>query len=104
MKTIFVIYSYDTDKSLEDLKSKKRYVFRTNDDLQVGDIVKSDNYDANMVVVEVLNKDFLYFNKSTGELSNELGSTQQYPIRTLQIVDKSSADVILAVKIGNLNG
>lgn len=83
-KTIFVVYTTETD--MNKVKSMKlhRYAFNTKEDLKVGDIIISDNYETPMVVVSVLDFVYTYVNVRTGELLNEVNSTYCYPIRMLE--------------------
>ena len=86
MKTILVIY---TDVEVADAGYTKRYAFNTHDDVVVGDMLKSSNYDSNMQVVEVLDECFKYFNKTTGELTNSLNNSFAFPIRELELRDEN---------------
>lgn len=95
MKTIIVVYlnSYSSEE-----RYAKRYVFNTDDDVKVGDILNSPKYDNNMKVVKVLAKVKKYFNKETGRLSNLYFSTMQFTIRELKIGEENK-DVIYATKV-----
>lgn len=88
MKTIFVVFSNTTPQ-----KYDKRYCFNTDSDLKVGDVIKSPNYTTNLVVVETLNKRFSYFNRTTGELSDEITSTSDFPILELKVGEQDSSIV-----------
>lgn len=72
MKTIFLVYLHEkvTVSQANDRKMKK-HCFRTEDDLKVGDVIKSRNYSANMLVTDVIEKDYTHYNSTTGELSTE---------------------------------
>lgn len=84
IKTIFVVYTTETD--INKIKSMKlhRYVFNTKEDLQIGDVITSDNYELPMVVVSILDTVFTHVNLKTGELLNSITSTYCYPIRLLK--------------------
>lgn len=82
MKTIFVIY---TNKKLDENNHIKRYCFNIKDDIKLNDMIKSNNYSSAMQVVSILPKTYIYYNDATGELSNELNSTLQREIRTIEI-------------------
>lgn len=90
MKTIFVIY---TNKKLTDkeIGYTKRYCFNTKDDVKVGDMIKSPNYDTAMQVVQVLEEAFSHFNHATGDLSNSLTNTKQFLIRELCIREEDTS-------------
>lgn len=94
-KTILVIY---TNEKRKESKADKRYCFSTDSEVEKGDLLKSQSYATNMLVVEVINKDFKYYNASTGEMSNELTSTTQREIKSLRIVENAEEEV-LAIKI-----
>lgn len=94
-KTILVIY---TNEKRKELKTDKRYCFSTESEVKKEDLLKSQSYTTNMLVVEVINKDFKYYNAATGEMSNELTSTTQREIKSLKIVENTEEEV-LAIKI-----
>jgi len=96
MKTIFVVYGNDT-RAYNDCKTK-RYAFNTESDVKVGDKLNSREYSSDMVVKEVLNTSFKYYNNLTGDLSNELTSTAFRDIKTMEIVDRDE-NVIYAIKV-----
>lgn len=94
MKTILVIY---TNFKIEKVGYEKRYAFNSSDDLKVGDMIKSPQYTTNMQVVKVLDESYKYFNKETGELSNNYKSSLQFEIREIKL--NSVTDIVLAQKI-----
>lgn len=99
MKTILLVYLNErmTVSQANNWKVKK-YCFRTEDDLKVGDIIKSRSYSTNMLVTDVIEKDHTYYNSVTGELSNEPNSTACYPIKTL-VIRQEDSSVVYAQKI-----
>lgn len=100
MKTIFVVFGDLLTANCYNNLGAKRYCFRTESDVKAGDVLKSPDYDTPMTVVNVLDKDFQYFNKVTGELSSELTSTCSYPIKTIEVVECKS-DVVYATKMND---
>lgn len=94
-KTILVIY---TDEKRKETKADKRYCFSTESAVGKGDLLKSQSYTTNMLIVEVIEKDFKYYNAATGEMSNELTSTNQREIKSLKVVENAEEEV-LAIKI-----
>ena len=84
MKTILVVYTNTalTIKQVSNWKLKK-YCFRTEENLSVGDMIKSKAYTSNMQVTDVIDADYKYYNSITGELRNDINSTQCYPIKKL---------------------
>ena len=90
MKTILVCYVNSLGKSKEDVSKLKKYPFNTNNDVKVGDVIRSQEYDAFLKVVRVLDKLYSYHNTTTGELSNEFTSTYQWEIRELEIREENS--------------
>lgn len=93
-KTIVVIY---TNIKLDNFGYMKRHVFNSLNDLKVGDMLKSSSYDTKMQVVKVLETSYKYFNKETGDLSNEYNSSNQFEVRNLRIAEVT--DDIVAVKL-----
>lgn len=81
MKTIIVTFGNPTCTT-------KKYCFRTDSDVKLGDVLRSSQYDMDMHVVYVLDKDYRYYNATTGEMSNEITSTQQWDIKTIQVTEK----------------
>lgn len=96
MKTILVIY---TNTKVDISNYKKRYAFNTNDNISIGDMLKSPQYATNMQVVKVLDRAFKYFNRATGDLSDEYISTNQFETRELKIA--STTSVIYATKVND---
>jgi len=84
MKTILVVY---TDKFLSkaEIAKTKKYSFNSTTELKEGDMFSSPSYATKMQVVKVLDKNYKYYNASTGELSDTFNSTSQWEIRTLVI-------------------
>ena len=95
MRTILVIY---TDKKIENVGYIKRYAFNTENDVEEGDMLKSSSYNTNMQIVEVLDEEFKYFNRVTGEMSNVMNNSNAFLIRKLEISDTKS-DTIVATRI-----
>lgn len=85
MKTILVIYS-NRKKTRKEIGYTKRYAFNTAGEVAVGDLLDTNEYDTSLLVVEIMDKSFKYFNKDTGELSDDFTSSKMYNIKTLDIV------------------
>lgn len=86
MKTIFVAYTHfrlgDTEAG-----RKKWYPFVTQDKkIKVGQMFRCSEYDTPMQIVHILPKAFKYVNLVTGELSNTITSSNQRPIREVDVV------------------
>ena len=81
MKTIFVIFSSVNSV----MENSKKYCFNTESEVNIGDIISSTEYTSKMIVTNILDKKFSYYNEITGELSNILMSTRQGEIKTLEI-------------------
>lgn len=101
MKTILVIYTDEplTQKEIVENYGNKRYVFNTEADLQIGDMLTSPKYETPMQVVEVCATAYSLFNRKTGELSNHRSSTEQFEIRKLIVVDAPEPNVVFATKL-----
>lgn len=96
-KTIFVIY---TNERKEKAAYDKRYAFNTESDVKEGDMLKSDNYKTNVQVVKILDTAFKYFDRNSGELSNNLYSTNQYEIRNIRVIEPlNETDTIIFEKL-----
>lgn len=98
MKTIVVVYSNTEKLSKAEIGKMKKYSFNTDADIKVGDLLDSPTYTTKMLVVKVLNKQYKYYNTSTGKLSNSYNSTSQWEIRTL-VIREDDNEVIYACKI-----
>ena len=63
MKTILVVYT-NQELSVEQINNQKmqKYCFRTDSEVKVGDVLKSKNYTTNMVVTDVIDQDYKYYN------------------------------------------
>lgn len=94
MKTILVVYTKSSCITIEAVNNchHQKYAFRINGamDVQVGDILKSPAYSDNMIVTDVLDKDYEYYNHNTGELKLEVTSTKDFPIKTLEFTEKDN--------------
>ena len=99
MKTILVVYTNEklTVNKINNSKLRK-YAFRIEDNVEEGDILKSSIYSSNMIVTDVIDNDFKYFNSQSGELSNEIKSTMCYPIKTIELREENT-NVVYAQKI-----
>lgn len=86
--------------SVEEINNKKlqKYCFRTEDNVQTGDILRSPNYSSEMVVTDVIDADYKYYNALTGELSSTITSTACYPIKNLVIREETDGVVYATMK------
>jgi len=98
LRTIMVVYS-DTAVDAKKATTMKKYAFNTIEDVKVGDRIASDAYDTGMVIVEVLEDGFRYYNFVTGELTNVMNNTKLGMIRTIKILDEVDVNTIYAVKV-----
>lgn len=100
MKTILVVYTNGRQMSVEEINNRKlqKYCFRTEDNVQAGDILRSPNYSSEMVVTDVIDADYKYYNACTGEITNTVNSTRCYNIKTL-IIRENHANAVYAVKL-----
>jgi hypothetical protein len=97
MRTIFVIY---TNEKKAKTAYDKRYAFNCESEVKEGDMLKSDNYKTNIQVVKVLDKSFKYFDRNSGELSDDLTSTNQFEIRNIRIIEApADNDTIIFTRI-----
>ena len=99
MKTILVAF-VEENTSVAEVNNRKikKYCFNTEDTLEVGDRIASNSYTGNMLVTDVLNTSYTYYNNNDGSLSNEITSTQCFPIKTL-VLRKGCPEVIYVHKI-----
>lgn len=99
MKTILVAFVGENTSVAEvNNKKIKKYCFNTEDTLEVGDRIASNSYTGNMLVTDVLNTSYTYYNNNDGSLSNEITSTQCFPIKTL-VLREDCPEVIYVHKI-----
>ena len=99
MKTILVVYTNEC-LSVEQINNRKmqKYCFRTENEVEVGDVLKSNSYTNNIVVTDVVDADHKYYNAQTGEMTNTINSTKCYPIKTL-VLREEDESVIYATKV-----
>ena len=99
MKTILVVYT-DRELSVEQANNSKmtKHCFRTDSEVAVGDVLKPGKYISNMMVTDVMNQDYKYYNAQNGNLTNIIDSTKCYPIKTLVLRDEDET-VVYAAKI-----
>jgi hypothetical protein len=101
MKTILVVYT-NQKLPVEQINNCKmqKYCFRTENEVEVGDVLKSKSYTSNMIVTDVVDADFKYYNAQSGEMTNTINSTKCYPIKTL-VLREEDENVIYAAKVTN---
>lgn len=99
MKTILVVYT-SQELTVEQLNNQKaqKYCFRTDSEVKVGDVLKSRNYTTNMVVTDVIEHDYKYYNKQSGEMTDTISSTNCYPIKTM-VLREEDASVVYTTKV-----
>ena len=91
--TIFVYFG-NTVLTSQELRKQKLYAFNTADKVAVNDVIScKNNYSTPFVVANVLDKEFTYYNSTTGDLSNDLTSTAQRKIVTL-VLREEDLDVV----------
>lgn len=101
MKTILVVYTNER-LSVEQINNRKmqKYCFRTESEVEVGDVLKSKSYTNNMVVTDIVDVAYKYYNAQNGEMTNTISSTKCYPIKTL-VLREEDESTIYATKVTN---
>ena len=97
MQTIFVVYGHTQVDHANNTKAKK-YAFVTKETLAIGDIIACDKYSTKMLVTDILKEEFKYYNNTTGEVSNTITSTSQYPIKELRLKENTTSEVLYFTK------
>ena len=95
MKTIIVIFT--RGKLSEDKYPEKRYCFVTKSEVKEGDMIQASAYDSPMQVIKVLDINYKYYNKVTGEMSDLYNSTLCFPIKELSVVRSEDKGIIHGV-------
>lgn len=88
IKTIFVVFTHMNGQVDLKCTTLKKYAFNTDANLKPGMRLASDHYSGQMVVTDVLENQYKYYNKETGQLSNLLDSTSYRTIKMMRITDK----------------
>lgn len=100
MKTIVIIFS-NSEKSFSKHYDVKRYVYKTREDIKEGDVLTSQDYKNSFLHVEkVVEGDFKYFNRATGDLTNDYNSTNLFEIKELREREEES-NIVYFSKIKN---
>lgn len=101
MKTILVVYTNE-NLSVEQANNRKmqKYCFSTKSEVSVGDVLKSKAYSDNMLVTDVIDKEYKFYNAQSGELSNDITSTKCYPIKEM-ILREENEEVVYALKVNS---
>lgn len=81
MKTIIVVYS-NSEVNIEKT-TLKRYPFITHDNFKVGDRIRSNAYNTDMVVVKLLKTSYKFYHGDSGKLTNTYNNTRLYKVRNL---------------------
>lgn len=99
--TILVVYTNE-NLSVEQANSRKmqKYCFSTKSEVSVGDVLKSKAYSNNMLVTDVIDKEYKFYNAQSGELSNDITSTKCYPIKEI-ILREENEEVVYASKVNS---
>ena len=97
--TILVVYTNE-NLSVEQANNRKmqKYCFSTKSEVSVGDVLKSKVYSNNMLVTDVIDKEYKFYNVQSGELSNDITSTKCYPIEEM-ILREENEEVVYASKV-----
>ena len=97
--TILVVYT-NKNLSVEQANNRKmqKYCFSTKSEVSVGDVLKSKAYSNNMLVTDVIDKEYKFYNAQSGELSNDITSTKCYPIKEM-IIREENEEVVYASKV-----
>lgn len=84
MKTILGVYTNTvlTTKQISDRRLKK-HCFRTEDAFVEGDMIETKTYTSKLQVTDIIDADYKYYNVVTGEMRNDINSTNCYPIKKL---------------------
>lgn len=98
MKTILVIFTKNKVEDSSTIATTKKYSFNTNEDIKVGDMLKSSSYSTELQVVKVLDRSYKYYNSVTGELSDEFTSSAQWEVKTL-VVRNEDSSIVYARKV-----
>lgn len=98
LKTVIVVYTA-TKLSQKEANNLKHYAFNTSDNLKVGDMISSKDYNTPMQIIKVLTKAYNFFNLSNGELSDNYTSTAQRSIRKFIIRNDDDEAVVYGKKI-----
>lgn len=82
MKTILVVFNAS---SVDEANSNKlqKYAFNTKEEVKVGDVLTSNSYTGSMLVTDVLETSYKYYNNKTSQLTDTINSTCCYPIKEL---------------------
>lgn len=86
MVTILVVYSNKKNLSPAEMGRLKKYSFNTESDVKVGDMIKSPEYTESMVIAEVFDTCYRYYNSVTGDLTiDRPANSNVWKIRELVI-------------------
>lgn len=99
MKTFLAIY---TEKVLSEAEIgyKTRYTFNTNSPIKIRDLIETNVYTTPIQIVAILPKQYKYFNRESGALSNEITGSKDFPIKEIVIeAKKKPTQLIIGSKI-----
>ena len=90
MKTILVVYTNVKINDDKALRNMQQYAFNINiytldNDIAVGDLIKSSAYKTAMQVVAVLDLSYTYYHETTGDLVNKITSTKHKQIAFIEL-------------------
>ncbi len=101
MKTILVVFTKDENRTVKmaNAAKDKKYCYVTEDDIIVGDVLGSPNYASYLLVTDVIEHAYKYYNSGNGSLTDEVNSANCYPIKEIKL--NKYEDCIMAYKIND---
>lgn len=94
MKTILVVFTKERLGKDSDTSKMKKYAYNTEADLKEGDLIISNSYNSFLQVTNVLETLYTYYNSVTGEMSNEITSSNQWKIKTLILNQENNPNFV----------
>lgn len=88
MKTVKIVFTEELHANLNAYKGYRLYTFVTKDDLKVGDVLKSQDYGSQLLVMDI----------QPGEPQN-----LPFKVKELKVYDVIPPDIVLAVHLGNID-
>lgn len=101
MKTILVVFTKDENRTVKmaNASKDKKYSYITEDNIAVGDILGSQAYTSYLLVTDVIEHAYKYYNSENGSLTDEVNSARCYPIKEIKL--NESKDCVMAYKIND---
>lgn len=96
MKTFEAVFLSKKEKDF--IRTNRSYIFNTEDEINIGDVIKCSKYHDPIEVVAILPESKMYYDKNTNMLHEQASSQDCLPIKEIKILDERKEGMITGYK------